>query len=88
MRTDTYNPEIDWNKFHEQIVGSHSEVLPVYAANALITLLTSNMNSTLRRAAIDLLGRGFPVWEPFVDVGHVINVLLLLAADAEMLLSR
>ncbi|CAH8592377.1 unnamed protein product [Schistosoma intercalatum] len=87
LPTDTYNPEIDWNKFHEQIVGSHSEVLPVYAANALITLLTSNMNSTLRRAAIDLLGRGFPVWEPFVDVGHVINVLLLLAADAEMLLS-
>ncbi|CAH8633467.1 unnamed protein product [Schistosoma rodhaini] len=87
LPTDINNPEIDWNKFHEQIVGSRSEVLPVHAANALITLLTSNMNSTLRRAAIDLLGRGFPVWEPYVDVGHVINVLLLLAADAEMLLS-
>ncbi|VDQ18017.1 unnamed protein product [Trichobilharzia regenti] len=73
---------------NEQIVGSHVEPLPVYAANALITLLTSNVNSTLRRAAIDLLGRGFPVWEPYVDVSQVINALLLLAADAELLMSR
>ncbi|KAK4468587.1 hypothetical protein MN116_007546 [Schistosoma mekongi] len=90
LPTDIHNPEIDWSKFHELTVDSNpsKDVLPVYAANALITLLTSNVNSTLRRAAIDLLGRGFPVWEPYVDVGQVINVLLLLAADAEVLISN
>ncbi|TNN11013.1 WD repeat-containing protein [Schistosoma japonicum] len=90
LPTDIHNPEIDWSKFHELTVDSNpsKDVLPVYAANALITLLTSNVNSTLRRAAIDLLGRGFPVWEPYVDVGQVINVLLLLAADAEVFISN
>ncbi|CAH8618303.1 unnamed protein product [Heterobilharzia americana] len=87
LPTDTNNPEVDWGRLHDQIVGSRIEPLPVYAANALITLLTSNVNSTLRRAGIDLLGRGFPVWEPYVDVGQVINALLLLAADAELLIS-
>ncbi|CAH8864205.1 unnamed protein product [Trichobilharzia szidati] len=87
LPTDGSYPEVNWRKLNEQIVGSHVEPLPVYAANALITLLTSNVNSTLRRAAIDLLGRGFPVWEPYVDVGQVINALLLLAADAELLMS-
>lgn len=26
----------------------------------------------LRRAAVDLLGRGFTVWEPYLDVSHVL----------------
>nr|XP_032525138.1 WD repeat-containing protein 7-like [Danaus plexippus plexippus] len=29
-------------------------------------------HTPLRRAAIDLLGRGFAVWEPYLDVSHVL----------------
>lgn len=28
-------------------------------------------HTPLRRAAIDLIGRGFPVWEPYLDVAKV-----------------
>ncbi|THD28234.1 WD repeat-containing protein 7 [Fasciola hepatica] len=56
-------------------------------ANALVSLLMSNMHSSLRRASIDLLGRGFVVWEPFVDLGQLLNALLSLVVDAESQLS-
>ncbi|XP_055328610.1 WD repeat-containing protein 7-like isoform X2 [Paramacrobiotus metropolitanus] len=39
--------------------------------------------SSLRRSAVDLLGRGFVVWEPFLDVGHVLLSLLRLTLDVE-----
>ncbi|KAI8441550.1 hypothetical protein MSG28_015135, partial [Choristoneura fumiferana] len=29
-------------------------------------------HTPLRRAAVDLLGRGFTVWEPYLDVSHVL----------------
>jgi len=29
------------------------------------------MHTALRRAAIDLIGRGFTVWEPYLDVSKV-----------------
>ncbi|XP_055913276.1 WD repeat-containing protein 7 [Eupeodes corollae] len=36
----------------------------------------------LRRAAIDLLGRGFTVWEPYLDVSKVLLGLLEISCDA------
>uniref|UniRef100_UPI00398E8EF6 WD repeat-containing protein 7 isoform X5 n=1 Tax=Pristiophorus japonicus TaxID=55135 RepID=UPI00398E8EF6 len=40
-------------------------------------------HSTIRRTAIDLIGRGFTVWEPYMDVSAVLMGLLELCADAE-----
>ncbi|XP_060707861.1 WD repeat-containing protein 7 isoform X2 [Hemiscyllium ocellatum] len=45
-------------------------------------------HSTIRRTAIDLIGRGFTVWEPYMDVSAVLMGLLELCADAEKLLSN
>ncbi|XP_061211598.1 WD repeat-containing protein 7 [Neopsephotus bourkii] len=39
--------------------------------------------SALRRSAIDLIGRGFTVWEPYMDVSAVLLGLLELCADAD-----
>ncbi|XP_023684469.1 WD repeat-containing protein 7 isoform X2 [Paramormyrops kingsleyae] len=44
--------------------------------------------STIRRTAIDLIGRGFTVWEPYMDVSAVLMGLLELCADAEKQLSN
>lgn len=35
-------------------------------------------HTPLRRAAIDLLGRGFTVWEPYIDVSKILLGLLEL----------
>ncbi|XP_071092027.1 WD repeat-containing protein 7-like isoform X2 [Haliotis cracherodii] len=43
-------------------------------------------NTPIRRAAIDLLGRGFTVWEPYLDVSSVLLGLLELCVDADRLL--
>ena len=40
----------------------------------------------LRRAAIDLIGRGFIVWEPYLDVSKVLLGLLELCCDSHTLL--
>ncbi|XP_032888994.1 WD repeat-containing protein 7 isoform X1 [Amblyraja radiata] len=45
-------------------------------------------HSTIRRTAIDLIGRGFTVWEPYMDVSAVLMGLLELCADAEKHLSN
>ncbi|CDI97105.1 fras1 related extracellular matrix protein [Echinococcus multilocularis] len=37
--------------------------------------------SPIRRTAIDFLGRGFPLWEPYVDTAHLLNSLLSLIAS-------
>lgn len=39
------------------------------------------LNSPLRRAAIDLLGRGFVVWQPHLDISKVLLTLLELASN-------
>ncbi|KAK3086238.1 hypothetical protein FSP39_015629 [Pinctada imbricata] len=39
----------------------------------------------IRRAAIDLIGRGFTVWEPYLDVSAVLLGLLELCVDSERL---
>ncbi|XP_062898729.1 WD repeat-containing protein 7 isoform X2 [Mobula hypostoma] len=45
-------------------------------------------HSTIRRTAIDLIGRGFTVWEPYMDVSAVLMGLLELCAEAEKHLSN
>ncbi|EDV25286.1 uncharacterized protein TRIADDRAFT_37484 [Trichoplax adhaerens] len=38
-------------------------------------------NSTVRRTAIDLIGRGFALWQPYLDVASVLLVLLDLSCE-------
>ncbi|XP_036890701.1 WD repeat-containing protein 7 isoform X3 [Sturnira hondurensis] len=45
-------------------------------------------HSTIRRTATDLIGRGFTVWEPYMDVSAVLMGLLELCADAEKQLAN
>ncbi|KAL3288183.1 hypothetical protein HHI36_002633 [Cryptolaemus montrouzieri] len=40
---------------------------------------------SLRRAAIDLIGRGFTVWAPFLDISKVLLGLLELCSEADRL---
>ncbi|XP_058794176.1 WD repeat-containing protein 7 isoform X4 [Phymastichus coffea] len=43
------------------------------------------LHTSLRRAAIDLVGRGFTVWEPYLDVSRVLLSLLEMCCDADKL---
>ncbi|VDK17340.1 unnamed protein product [Anisakis simplex] len=58
-------------------------------AHSLLELLVAPaspllpFHSPLRRAAIDLLGRGFTVWQPHLDISKVLLGLLDLAATSE-----
>lgn len=40
----------------------------------------AQVSSPVRRTAIDFLGRGFPLWEPYLDTAHLLNSLLSLIA--------
>ncbi|XP_071441616.1 WD repeat-containing protein 7 isoform X4 [Hetaerina americana] len=42
-------------------------------------------HTPLRRAAIDLIGRGFTVWEPYLDVSKILLALLELCSDSDHL---
>ncbi|XP_074644307.1 WD repeat-containing protein 7-like [Tubulanus polymorphus] len=42
-------------------------------------------HTPIRRAAIDLIGRGFTVWEPYIDVSAVLLGLLELCIDGDKL---
>ncbi|KAK3803272.1 hypothetical protein RRG08_021472 [Elysia crispata] len=44
------------------------------------------LHTPIRRAAIDLIGRGFTVWEPYLDVSSVLLGLLELSIDAHKLI--
>ena len=60
-------------------------------AKALTSLLLQRPTSkapaysAIRRAAIDLIGRGFALWEPHIDVSHVLIGLLDLCANTNLL---
>lgn len=45
-------------------------------------------NAPIRRAAIDLLGRGFSVWQPYIDVSAILLGLLEICVPADKLLPR
>ena len=51
---------------------------------------TSNLPAytLLRRAAVNLLGRGFAVWEPYLDISAVLLGLLELCVDGDTLVPR
>ncbi|KAM3722833.1 WD repeat-containing protein [Dirofilaria immitis] len=40
-------------------------------------------HSSLRRAAVDLIGRGFSVWQPHLDITRLLLVLLELATNTD-----
>ena len=40
-------------------------------------------HTSVKRAAIDLIGRGFTLWEPYMDVSAVLIALLELSADSK-----
>lgn len=58
-------------------------------SHALVELLVSEgtpllpQYSPLRRAAVDLIGRGFTVWQPHVDLAKILLGLLELTSCAE-----
>uniref|UniRef100_A0AC34RE37 Uncharacterized protein n=2 Tax=Panagrolaimus sp. JU765 TaxID=591449 RepID=A0AC34RE37_9BILA len=58
-------------------------------AHSLLELLVAPessllpLNSALRRAAIDLIGRGFVLWQPHLDLSKVLLGLLDLAASGD-----
>ena len=58
----------------------------LFTGTALSNLVTNkNLEyDVTRRAAIDLIGRGFTVWEPFIQPTFVLLTLLELSADAEL----
>jgi hypothetical protein len=45
-------------------------------------------HSAMRRAATDLIGRGFTVWEPYLDVSKVLLGLLEQCCEADKLVPR
>jgi len=61
-------------------------------AHALLHLLLAPPSKALpkhnylRRAAIDLIGRGFVVWEPYLDITKVLLALLKLCCDSDNLI--
>lgn len=57
------------------------------ALSNLVTNKSLNQDIT-RRAAIDLIARGFAVWEPFIQPTFIILCLLELSADAELYVPR
>lgn len=69
-------------------------VLNLMSGKALTFLLLQPPSQSLpaftliRRAAVDLLGRGFTVWEPYLDVSSVLLGLLELCVDGDKLVPR
>lgn len=73
---------------------AHLDICRATAHSLLQLLLTTEtpfvpvpQNSLLRRAAIDLLGRGFVIWQPHLDLSKLLIGLLNLAAECENHLS-
>ena len=60
-----------------------------FAGRILTSLLSPSnfdhipLHSVLRRTAIDLIGRGYTVWEPYLDIGQVLITLLELCAVSD-----
>ena len=47
-------------------------------SNSSMVKSTPTAKSALRRAAIDIIGRGFVLWEPHLEVSKVTNTLIEL----------
>lgn len=66
----------------------HSRVVYLTSRALMFILLKSQSHASralsytsMRRAAIDLIGRGFPLWELYMDVSAVLMALLELCPD-------
>ena len=53
-------------------------------AQKLLSLLDANDNSISKRTAVELLGRGFHVWEPFLEPATVLLALMEMTINYEM----
>jgi len=77
-----------------QMSSGHATVVFVDKGKALTFLLlhppTPNLPAytLVRRAAVSLLGRGFAVWEPYLDISAVLLGLLELCVDGDSLVPR
>ena len=71
--------------------GAGSYNLSMQTSSALFSLLISSPHSTsnlsIYRSAIDLIGRGFTVWECFLNTSQVLLRLLELCNDSEKLIA-
>ena len=71
--------------------GSGNYNLSMQTSSALFSLLISNphanSNLSIYRSAIDLIGRGFTVWEPYLNISQVLLRLLELCNDSEKLIA-
>lgn len=82
------------SEIHKSVISYYSAFCVVTLGKALTFLLLQPPSpklpphSTIRRTAIDLIGRGFTVWEPYMDVSAVLMGLLELCADAEKQLAK
>lgn len=67
--------------------GSLSRLTALALAHLVLAPGTAKLpaHTPLRRAAVDLLGRGFTVWEPYLDVSKVLLGLLDMCCDADKL---
>jgi len=69
-------------------------IMDVETGLALTNLLLAPCSSKMpahtaqRRAAVDLIGRGYTIWEPYLDVSKVLLGLLELCSDADKLVPR
>lgn len=92
--TDNYKKRTSDDRRKSSVVegfGSGNNNLARLTAMALSHLLLAAPSPRLpahiplRRAAIDLIGRGFTVWEPFLDISKVLLGLLELCSEADKL---
>lgn len=69
--------------------GPNNYTLARSTSKALAYLLLAHpspslpLHTSLRRAAVDLIGRGFTVWEPYLDVSKILLGLLDLCCESE-----
>ena len=72
--------------------GAGNYSLARHTSHALAYLLLAKPSralpphTSLRRAAIDLIGRGFPVWEPYLDISKVLLGLLEHCCEVDKLI--
>ncbi|CAG0893245.1 unnamed protein product [Darwinula stevensoni] len=68
---------------------NHALARQTSQALTYLLLVGSSLNhpthTSLRRAAVDLIGRGFTVWEPYLDVPKTLLGLFELCCDADRL---
>lgn len=70
--------------------GAGSYSLSMQVSSALFSILISSPHSgnlSIYRSAIDLIGRGFNVWEPYLNISQVLLRLLELCNDSEKLIA-